>query len=358
MKKFFIFFVFLLCSSFLIGENPQNSWKALEQATRALDEDDPASALRYAEIAKELRQKEYKEKISILESAIIPLPVQQVGDLIPDVLYVLESRNSYDAVNLINELLDKFGASYFSNSITNMLLYLEDYLEYPEADYLIGRVYMYEGEYDIAKEYYTRALSFSDILDVPYTQHDIKFDLAYLAKLQGDEKLYEESLLSILEQSTYFSPDGENYSYSLATINAAKQPRLADKYFLLYRIDSKIFIPAYVKIAEFYHENKAMDKAFFAITIGTLSSFTRINEILSMRNYEYQYTNLNDFFKLAITYPDINDWMLNNDIWNNFMLFADYVSNYDNKLLSNEIYYCIENYCPVVSLRNIAKKSY
>ena len=62
MKKFFIFFVFLLCSSFLIGENPQNSWKALEQATRALDEDDPASALRYAEIAKELRQKEYKEK--------------------------------------------------------------------------------------------------------------------------------------------------------------------------------------------------------------------------------------------------------------------------------------------------------
>ena len=65
-------------------------------------------------------------------------------------MYVLESRNSYDAVNLINELLDKFGASYFSNSITNMLLYLEDYLEYPEADYLIGRVYMYEGEYDIA----------------------------------------------------------------------------------------------------------------------------------------------------------------------------------------------------------------
>ena len=358
MKKFIIFVIFLICFSFLFGENPQNSWKALEQATRALDEDDPASALRYAEIAKELRQKEYKEKISILESAIIPLPVQQVGDLIPDVLYVLESRNSYDAVNLINELLDKLGASYFSNSITNIQLYLENYLEYPEADYLIGKVYMYEGEYDIAKEYYARALSFSDILDVPDTQLDIKFDLAYLAQLQGDEKLYEESLLSILEESSYYSPVGENYSYSLATINAAKQPRLADKYFLLYRIDSKKFIPAYVKIANFYHENKVEDKAFFAITLGTLAAFTRINEILSMRNYEYEYTNLHNFFELATTYSDINDWMLNNDIWNNFMLFADYVSNYDNKSLSNEMYSCIENYCPVVSLRNIAKKSY
>ena len=358
MKKLIIFAIFVLSIFGLNAETPQTSWKVLEQATRALDEDDPGSALRYAEIAKELRKTEYQEKLDIIESAIIPLPVQKVGDLIPDVLYVLESRNSYDAVNLINDLLDKKGVTYFENSITNMQLYLERFLDYPEADYLIGKVYMYEGEYEIALEYYLNALANADILDIPATQIDIRYDLAFLAELQQNQKLYEESLLSILEQSDFYSPIGENYSYTLATVNAAKQSRLADKYFLLYRINSTVFIPAYLKIADFYDFYSEKEKAFFAITVGILSSFTRINDILSMRNYEYEYTNLSDFFKVAISYVDINDWMLSNKIWEGFILFADYVKDYGNALLAEEIYSCIENYCPIVSLRNIAQKSY
>ncbi|MEE0999722.1 MAG: hypothetical protein UIH41_08670, partial [Treponemataceae bacterium] len=86
MRKLIIFAICVLSIFCLSAETPQTSWKVLEQATRALDEDDPGSALRYAEIAKELRKTECQEKINILESAIIPLPVQQVGDLIPDVL--------------------------------------------------------------------------------------------------------------------------------------------------------------------------------------------------------------------------------------------------------------------------------
>lgn len=358
MKKLIIFAIFVLSIFGLNAETPQTSWKVLEQATRALDEDDPGSALRYAEIAKELRHNEYQEKLEILESSIIPLPVQRVGDLIPDVLNVLESRNSYDAVNLIQDLVGKKGTSFFNNSISNMQSYLERFLEYPEADYLIGKVYMYEGEYEIAETYYTRALDNADILDVPDTQLDIRFDLVYLAEIQRDVNLYEEYLLSILEQSSFYAPNGENYSYSLATINAAKQTRLADKYFLLYRIDSPVFIPAYYKIANFYDTYNQAEKAFFAFTVGTLASFTRINDILSMRNYEYQYSNLDDFFKLAVTYSDINDWLLSNNIWDGFLLFAEYVKKYDNNLLANEIFTCIEKYCPVTSLQNIAKKSH
>ena len=77
-----------------------------------------------------------------------------------------------------------------------------------------------------------------------------------------------------------------------------------------------------------------------------------------MRNFEYQYTNLNDFFSLATTYSDINDWLLENEIWDGFLLFADYVKKYDNIILANEIYSCISKYCPVTTLRNIAQKSY
>lgn len=358
MKKI-IFFAFFVLSIFgAYAEVSQTSWKVLEQATRALDEDNPGSALRYAEIAKELRKIEYQNRIDTLESAIIPLPVQQVGDLIPDVLYILESRNSYDAVKLINELVEQKGSAYFSNSITKMQEYLELFLEYPEADFLIGKVYMYEGEYEVAKEYYLRALENSDILDIPDVQFDIRYELVYLAKIQKDYNLYEESLLSILEQSPYYNTEGDRYNYAKAALNAAIQPKLADKYFLLYRIDSKVFIPAYLKIAEFYKANNENEKSFFASMIAVLASFTRINEIISMRDYEYVYSNLNDFFQLATSYSDINNWLLENDVWSGIMLFADYVKEHNNSLLAKDLYQCIENYCPIVSLRNIAKLSH
>lgn len=357
MKKLFsiVIILFILCSVF--GEMPNTSWKALEIASRSLDEDDPASALRYAEIAKELRTKEYQEKINILESAIIPLPVQQAGDVISDVLYVLETRNSYDAIDLINELLEKKGADFFDNSITNMQNYLQMYLEYPEADYLIGQVYLYEGEYQIAKEYYIKALEKSDILDVPDIQFDIRYDLADLAEIILDDVFFEESLLSILEQSTYYSSESENYSYSKAAVKAACDSKLADKYFLLYRVNSTIYIPAYLRVAEFYKERDYDERSFYAVTLGVLSSFTRINDILSLRNYDYSYQNLDEFFKLAITYSDITDWMLENNIWNGFLLFADYINENGNSLLSEEIYTCIEKYCPILVLRVMATKN-
>lgn len=358
MKKIVLFVIFVLSFFNVYSQStqtPKTSWKALEMATRSLDEDDPGSALRYAEIAKELRKQEYQNKINILESAIIPLPVQQVGDVISDVLYILEQRNSYDAVNLINELLNEKGEDFFDNSITNMQSYLEKLLEYPEADYLIGKVYLYEGEYAISEEYYKKALNKSDILDIPDTQFDIRYDLAHLAKIQMNDKLYEESLLSILEQSNYYSSKSENYGYSKAALRAATDSKLAEKYFLLYRVNSTKFIPAYLKIADFYKDYNYDDKAFYSITLGVLSAFTRINDIVSMRNYEYTYSNLDTFFSNAIKYSDINDWMLENDIWQGFLLFADYVSNSGNTTLANEIYDCLKKYCPILSIQKIVK---
>ena len=355
MRKLIIFAICVLSIFCLSAETPQTSWKVLEQATRALDEDDPGSALRYAEIAKELRKTECQEKINILESAIIPLPVQQVGDLIPDVLYVLESRNSYDAINLINELLEQKGSSFFSNSISNMQSYLEKFLEYPEADHLIGKVYMYEGEYNIAKEYYLKALDNFNILDIPDTQFDIRYDLAFLASIQLDDKLYEEALLSIVEYSDFYSSQSNNYSYSKACVKAAIDSKVADKYFLLYRINSTKFIPAYLKLAKFYDKQGFTEKSFFSSTLGVLASFTRINDILTLRNYDYEYKNLDNFFELALSYSDINNWLLDNDIWDGILLFANYVFEQENTKLAEELYMCIKKYCPMNSVKNLIK---
>ena len=74
-----------------------------------------------------------------------------------------------------------------------------------------------------------------------------------------------------------------------------------------------------------------------------------------MRNYEYTYSNLDTFFSYALKYSDINDWMLENDIWQGFLLFADYVSNSGNTTLANEIYDCLKKYCPILSIQKIVK---
>jgi hypothetical protein len=47
--------------------------------------------------------------------------------------------------------------------------------------------------------------------------------------------------------------------------------------------------------------------------------------------------------------------MLENDIWQGFLLFADYVNNSGNTMLASEIYVCLKKYCPILSIQKIVK---
>ena len=120
IKSFFVLF-FVFCTFFsLYSLSYDDAWKSLDTARLKFEEGDVGQALKYAEMAKEIRKNESTSAVESLENALKPLAVQEVGDLIADVEEILTERMENDALGYIYKLTDLYGTSYFNNSVNNI----------------------------------------------------------------------------------------------------------------------------------------------------------------------------------------------------------------------------------------------
>ncbi|MBO4704752.1 MAG: hypothetical protein J5647_03330 [Spirochaetaceae bacterium] len=369
LKSVFIF-VFILCTFFAYSFSYDDAWKSLDTARLKFEEGDIGQALKYAENAKEIRKNESTAALTSLENALKPLAVQEVGDLIPDVEEILTERMENDALKYIHKLTDLYGNSYFNNSVTKIKNFYQDRAAYPEADYLIAKIYMQEGEYSSAADYYEKALANKDVLDVPDEKYDIMYDAAELARLRKDEVKFQNYLNQILKDNDRFS-DGEKYTAYLKAIvrySISRQADSIDKLFLLYRSNHYKSLNALLKLTEYYISNNEYERAYYTCILSVLTSFTRIYEIITARNQKYTYTTLDLFFKEALKYRDVKEWMNKNNVWRGFYNFGvllsyDNYSPYEdiwlqsNKQLAEQLFEVIKNSCPDKTIVNLIKKA-
>ena len=369
LKSVFIF-VFILCTFFAYSFSYDDAWKSLDTARLKFEEGDIGQALKYAENAKEIRKNESTAALTSLENALKPLAVQEVGDLIPDVEEILTERMENDALKYIHKLTDLYGNSYFNNSVTKIKNFYQDRAAYPEADYLIAKIYMQEGEYSSAADYYEKALANKDVLDVPDEKYDIMYDAAELARLRKDEVKFQNYLNQILKDNDRFS-DGEKYTAYLKAIirySISGQADSIDKLFLLYRSNHYKSLNALLKLTEYYISNNEYERAYYTCILSVLTSFTRIYEIITARNQKYTYTTLDLFFKEALKYRDVKEWMNKNSVWRGFYNFGvllsyDNYSPYEdiwlqsNKQLAEQLFEVIKNSCPDKTIVNLIKKA-
>ena len=297
----------------------QGSLGKLEDAYYAFDSNKYGKALEYVEEAKQIRKKEVDDYLSILNKSLSPYAVKEVGDRIPAVLSVLESREDYDAHNLIKYLVDLKGASYFNNSVNEVQKYLTLKELMPEASYLIGHIYEYEGEYDLAVKYYTSAWNNSHVLEIPDSKYDILYDLAKLSFNFNKFEESEKSLLLIIASDSNF----KDVAFKRAIISSVEKGYSADKIFNLYRTDCYRSITAFFLLSDLYSEKGKNQQVFEMALYGVLTSFTRMNEILQSRRVDYTYTTLHEFFKIAMQNAEIKQWTIDINFWKAFYRLAD-----------------------------------
>lgn len=352
-----IFPLFYLNAEAPFTGSPEISWRIMDKANMAYDEGDFSTALIYAEKAKINRKNECDWAIKTLEEALTPKAVKAVEDTIDNILPILKERNSDDAIMIISNVLQKRNATFFNNSVWNIRNFISDYSVYPEADYLIGKIYVLEGEYDIAKSYFQSALNNEFVFDIPDSKYDILYDQANIALLQDDFTTYEELLLSIIQYDTNFIKNNTISSYVDAAMNSAIKEKSVDKYFLLYRNNSIVTIPAYFKLATLYKSLNEIDRALQVSTMGVLSSVTRLYEVLSLRNQKFEYKTFELLINESLTYSDVYNWLLQNDIWNGFYTFANLISSKGNVVMAKEIYNVIIKFCPDITITNLSKQA-
>ena len=355
MRKLVFVSIALLLSSMVFAiELPlfQKSARLLEDAQFAFDSGEYGKALLLAEEARLLRQKEATESLDALNAALHPQEVQNAGDNIHDVVAVLQSRDVYDVVNLIEYTITFHNGAFFNGSVTEIQNHLAAKKIFPEAVHLIAKIYEFEGEYELSYSYYMDAWNNADILDIPESKYDILYDMANLSYNFNDYENCEKALMLIIASDPYYGNDG----FTTALTNSVQRGYSADKIFNLYRADCYRSIPAFFRLTELYVEQERYQEAFKMSLFGTLSSFTRMNNFLANRVTEFQYENLREFFYTAINNYELAQWSMDQGFWRCFYRLADLGSQMfpENEDFAKELLVVIAQTAPESYWRQLA----
>jgi tetratricopeptide (TPR) repeat protein len=351
MNRFILLRVcfFLICSIGMAQtpkrpESSQLSWRILEKANVAFDADDYGTALKLADTAKYNRSAEIKWESYVLGRALTPAAVRRAGDSFDAVLTVLRDRDETTAIELISSYQKRFGTAYFDNSIAKMVSWIKSRTVYPEADYLIGRIYRIEGEYDLAASFYEQARLNSAYLDVPDERYDILYAIADLAYDKNDMKSYESSLLLIIASD----PSYTDHAYLNALMRTIRSPQRGsvDKFFILFRSDSDYAIKALFQISSFYQLHGKEDDALQCEALGVVHAVTHILATIRERDPLYQYTNIESFLKKTGSYDDIVSWGQENKIWELFVTFADSCNRSGNSSFALQLFTVLSTSLP------------
>lgn len=319
-------FTVLINSTFAI--NPQKpadmegSWKILQKAQAAFDRADYSKSMALVTDCLSQRTREVEYIDFVLSNSLKPYQVRRAGDAIDDVLTVLSERQEYETIEIINKWVDIFGKDFFNDSIKQLKSFLLTRIDYPEAYFLIARIYKIEGEFDMAQTYLEKARKAQNLLEIPSQIIEIMYEMADIAEYKGDFETHEKSLLIIAKTNGRF--DDQSLKNAILRTSKSTKDDNSSRFFSLYRIDSITTLKAYSKLSEYYADAKDFNQAYLTNAYAVLIAFTHINSILEERESDYSYKDLPSFFKEIARYPDISNWCNENNIWQGFYNLYDY----------------------------------
>lgn len=296
------------------------SWRLLQNAQVAFENTEYGLAMNLANQAKEKRLEESNYEADVLVNALSPLDVRNAGSEFESVLAVLAERDQLEAISVIRQYLDLYGAEHFKNSVYDMLAWIEKKGVYPEADYLVGKIYRLEGEYSTAYDFYEKARVECDFLDVPDQIFEILYEMADLAEQMGRRDQYEQILLLILSNDENY--DDAVLRRALFRIINADRPESIDRFFMLFRADSVKTLSALYDIAAVFEENGEKENSLFCSALGTIEAFTHIHDSISGRDSGYEFSTFAGFLTKVAEYEDIVQWCNENRVWDFFILFC------------------------------------
>lgn len=318
--------VFFLQAAALVLQTtdmPQDM-RFLREAKTSFRANEFGKALEYAERAKYERKRIIKWQYNTVNSSFKAGEVKRAHGILTDIIPILQEREEYDAINIIELYQRKLPASYLKDSADNLVDFLSNCDAFPEADLLIGRVYRLEGEYSLSRQYLLFAWQNARLLDIQDDKYIILYELADLCSLEGDMDGYEKNLLLVLKDSSGFNNEGLKKGL-ISRIRGGKKEDL-EKFFLLFRCDDYRSIKAYGLLSDYYQEVGEKNKALVTSALGVLTGFTKLYDTICSRDPEFEYNGLLSLFDKMTEYADIMEWAEEESIWHIFNEFAMRVS--------------------------------
>ena len=93
--------------------------------------------------------------------------------------------------------IEKQGLDFFNGSYSDLIEFVSVYAHYPEADFLLGKIYKLEGEYSVALNYMKDAYEYSVNLDVSMEKYDLLYEFGRLVTEVKPDIITMENVPSI-----------------------------------------------------------------------------------------------------------------------------------------------------------------
>ncbi|MBQ2600896.1 MAG: hypothetical protein II584_00695 [Treponema sp.] len=336
--------------STIVSRKPSGDeyWYILKQAQDAFDFSDYGQAISLAEQAKNKRKALIEWEKYTMDQAQRSSDVRLSGDDLGLVREALVRGKLKNALEIMDSYLSLYGKSKFGGKFQNLLSFIDRNAAYPEADYLIGKVYKVEGEIKKAETYLKKAYVNFDLLSVPDVKYDILYDMADIAKSQLDTMNfsqyltsrknngyyadYEKYMTDILADDSVYS--NQSLMNSMIKVISSKDKKAMTRFFELYRsegdrsLDALIGLASYYRISAAYVATNAEVKAELlkslrCSALASIIAVTRIQSVLEDRLTDYSYVGIQDLLKKCTRYSDILSWGNDVGVWELFGVLAE-----------------------------------
>ena len=203
------------------------------------------------------------------------------------------------------------GAAAIHNSLKALRSLALALQSYPEAEFGIGKIFFLEGELDLARLQYGKALDASASLEVPDDRIDILMALAEVDKAKGDWQNYEDDLRQSLADSNIFSSGSD---FMRVAMERALDLEGFDVMAKLYPVDEpKILGPA-SELGEFLLRN-GRSRATIDLALATDAMVTRIMTRLRVNEPTLGFVSLTDLAARIARDQELADWCNTMGLW-------------------------------------------
>jgi hypothetical protein len=122
----------------------------------------------------------------------------------------------------------------------------------------------------------------------------------------------------------------------------------------MYRANEYRSLRAYAALARFYRDKGMDDKFLKTAALGSITAFTRLNEVASERIPDYEYRGAAALFGLALRYRDVVEWSLDQSVWECFYLLSEAAFRRNLPDFSRELALILASSSPDYSVRTMA----
>ena len=324
----FYFYSNLFCLETI--DEKERPWHLLEQAKIQMEKGEFGLALHLTNKARDIHKEQMEAKYSYMFNALKPKRVKLEGDNISDVYAILNKREDHDACKILDEIFLTHPPVFFDKSISKLMSWLEKRKAFPETDYLTGRIYFAEGDYEQAMHYYKEAWNSHNFLEIPDERFNIIYALADTSKLLRKYDEQEKYLLLVLTEDPIYGTTNLESDALQAMIKTISSEKTTEKFFLLYRNRNPIALKAYMDLTEIYLEAGKNRRALATAVLASIITITNLDDLISKDDYNYKYTEFTNLLHRLNRRQDVILWAEKQNFWRAFMDLADSLSKNGN----------------------------